>query len=102
FETLRGIATIKAGGAEARASEQWSKLLAAELNVGVRRNHLGALVGASLGGLRLLMPLVLLWVGAQRVLDGSLSVGSMLALNALAAAFLGPMASLVANAQQVL
>jgi ABC-type bacteriocin/lantibiotic exporter with double-glycine peptidase domain len=102
FETLRGIAAIKAGGAEERASGRWSKLLAAELNVGVQRSHLAAVVNASLGALRVLIPLAMLWAGAQRVLSGDLTVGGMLALNALAAAFLGPMSSLVANAQQVL
>jgi ABC-type bacteriocin/lantibiotic exporter with double-glycine peptidase domain len=101
FETLRGIATVKASGGEPRAIERWSKLLTAELNVTVKRNQLSALITASISALRLLMPLLLLWVGAQRVLDGSLSVGSMLALNALAVAFLGPMASLIGSAQQL-
>src|SRR5438874_2237733 len=42
----------------------------------------------------------LLWVGALRVLDGAMSLGTMLALNALAISFLTPLASLVSSGQQ--
>jgi ABC-type bacteriocin/lantibiotic exporter with double-glycine peptidase domain len=42
----------------------------------------------------------LLWVGALRVLDGSMSLGTMLALNALGISFLTPLASLVMNGRR--
>jgi ATP-binding cassette subfamily B protein len=102
LESLRGIATLKASGAESEAVRHWSGLLASELNVAVQRGHLSALVEASVGGVRLLSPLLLLWVGAYRVLDGNLTLGSMLGLNALAVAFLGPVASLIASGQHLL
>jgi ABC-type bacteriocin/lantibiotic exporter with double-glycine peptidase domain len=44
---------------------------------------------------------LLLWLGALRVLDGGMTLGTMLALNALAAAFLAPLASLIANGQRL-
>ena len=44
------------------------------------RKRLAATVGVGLSGMRLLMPLALLWVGAHRVLDGDLSLGAMLGL----------------------
>ncbi|MEZ4673919.1 MAG: hypothetical protein R2932_06700 [Caldilineaceae bacterium] len=46
-------------------------------------------------------PLILLWLGIGFVMQGSLSLGAMLGLNALAAAFLAPLSSLVANAKQL-
>jgi ABC-type bacteriocin/lantibiotic exporter with double-glycine peptidase domain len=102
LESLRGIATLKASGAESQAAGHWSGLLASELNVAVQRSHLSAVVDASVSGVRLLSPLLLLWVGAHRVLDGNLTLGSMLGLNALAVAFLGPVASLIASGQHLL
>jgi ATP-binding cassette, subfamily B, bacterial len=101
-EALRGIATLKAAGAEDRVVEHWSSLNATELNVALERNLLTTTVGGGLSALRLLTPLVLLWVGAHRVLDGELSLGAMLGLNAIAAAALGPLTSLIASARPVL
>ena len=49
----------------------------------------------------MLAPLALLWVGARQVLDGGMSLGTMLALQALAAGVLAPLSSLVANGQRL-
>ena len=54
-----------------------------------------------LTALRSLAPLALLWVGATQVLNGSITLGTMVALNALAAAFFAPLASLVSSGQQL-
>jgi ABC-type bacteriocin/lantibiotic exporter with double-glycine peptidase domain len=45
-------------------------------------------------------PLALLWIGSVQVLDGTMSLGTMLALNALAMSILVPLGSLVACGQQ--
>jgi ABC-type bacteriocin/lantibiotic exporter with double-glycine peptidase domain len=100
-EALAGIATLKATGAEHRALDRWSDLFAAELNVALERGRLSALVDAAMAALRVASPLLLLWVGAQRVLDGSLSLGEMLALSALAGAVLGSLTSLTASGQRL-
>jgi len=98
-EALSGIGTLKASGAEDRALEHWSSLFFKELNVSMRRGHLTAVIETATSALGILSPLLLLWVGARLVLDGQLSLGSMLALNSLAASFLTPLGSLVASGQ---
>jgi ABC-type bacteriocin/lantibiotic exporter with double-glycine peptidase domain len=100
-EALTAIATLKASGGEVRAMDRWSNLFFKELNISLRRGHLEAAVGTAMTGLQFLSPLVLLWVGAYRVLDGDLSLGTMLALNALAISFLAPLASLISSAEQL-
>ncbi|MDP9357554.1 MAG: hypothetical protein M3R02_20170, partial [Chloroflexota bacterium] len=60
--------------------------------MGQRRSHLTAVVDATLGALRVAAPLALLWVGATRVLDGAMTLGTMLALAALGGAVLTPLA----------
>jgi ATP-binding cassette subfamily B protein len=100
-ESLTGIATLKASGAEERTLAHWSGLFAAQINASVRRGHLTAVIDTGLTTLRMPAPLALLWVGAQRVLDGGMSLGTMLALQALAASILVPLSSLVANSQRL-
>ena len=100
-ELLGGIETLKACGAERRAAEQWSNLFVDQLNVSIRRGRLNAGVDALAGGLKLAAPLVLLAGGALAVMRGELSLGGMLAVNALGAGCLGPLASLLATAQQL-
>jgi ABC-type bacteriocin/lantibiotic exporter with double-glycine peptidase domain len=100
-EALNGIAAIKAAGAEERAFDRWANLFTEQLNVSARRGQLAAGIEASLAALRAFAPLALLWLGTARVIAGDMSLGTMLALNALAIAALTPLSSLVTNAQRV-
>jgi len=68
----------------------------------VRRGYLSSLASAAMSVLgSLFFPLLCLWLGAVQVLNGSMSIGTMLALNALAGSFLSPLSSLVGRTQQL-
>jgi ABC-type bacteriocin/lantibiotic exporter with double-glycine peptidase domain len=99
-QMIEGIETLKTTGAERRALEQSSNLLVDVMNISIRRAKLAALVDSSLSALATASPLVLLGYGAHLTLQGELSLGTMLAMNALAAGFLGPLSSLVQTALQ--
>ena len=99
-EALAGIATLKGSGAEQRAFERWANLFYDQLNITLRSSYLASTINTIMLALRLLAPLALLWVGATQVLNGSISLGTMVALNALAAAFFTPLGSLVISGQQ--
>lgn len=101
YQVFSGVQTLKSSGAEDRAIEAWSNLFVDELNVSVRRGRLTATVDAFLATLRMGSPLAVLSVGVLSVLDGSLSLGELLALAALAAGFLEPLAALVATGFQL-
>ncbi|MBK7369730.1 MAG: hypothetical protein IPJ04_18115 [Candidatus Eisenbacteria bacterium] len=96
--SIEGIETLKSSGAERRATEIWSNLFVDVLNVTVKRGRLSAVVDSLLLALETASPLVVLLVGAHLVLAGQLSLGTMLAVAALAGAFLHPLGSLVAKA----
>jgi ATP-binding cassette subfamily B protein len=100
-EILVGIATVKAAGAEQRALNRWTNLFFDEMNISVRRDYLQALVGIAYEILQFLSPLLLLWVGAMQVIGGTMSVGTMLALNTLAVSFLIPLSSLASSGQKI-
>jgi ATP-binding cassette subfamily B protein len=98
-EALSGIATLKASGSEDRALDRWSNFYFKELGISLRRDYLAVLLEAAQTMLRTLSPLLLLWVGAMFVLNGQMSLGTMLAINVLAISFLTPLASLVRSGQ---
>ncbi|GCE05960.1 peptidase domain-containing ABC transporter [Dictyobacter aurantiacus] len=100
-EALVGMTTLKAMGAEQRTLERWSNLLCAQMNISVRLNYLSTLMNAIQTTLQAFAPLVLLWFGTWEVTNGMLQIGTMLALNALAAAFLTPLATLIGSGQSL-
>ncbi len=100
IEVLAGIETLKAMGCEHRALEHWSSLFVDVLNTSLERGRLSLLTESAMSVLRLGSPLLILCFGAHLVLDGQLSLGTMLALNALALGFLGPLSNLVSTVMQ--
>ncbi|HEX6097357.1 MAG TPA: peptidase domain-containing ABC transporter [Thermoanaerobaculia bacterium] len=100
-QMLSGIATLKALGAESHAVERWSNYFVDELNVSLARGRLDAFFDAAINTLTTASPFVVLAFGASAVLAGDLSLGTMLAANALALGVLTPLTSLVATAVQL-
>jgi ABC-type bacteriocin/lantibiotic exporter with double-glycine peptidase domain len=100
-ESLAGIGSLKAAGAEHRALERWASLFERQTRATLERGRAVLAVETGLMGLRSLAPVFLLWTGAAAVLDGRMTLGSMLALNALANAALMPLTSLVVTWQQL-
>jgi len=100
-QMMTGIETLKVAGAENRALEHWSNLYVDEINVALQRSRLSAVIDSINALVQAAAPLVLLAVGATLVLDGRISLGSMLATSALAGGFLTPLSALVGNALQL-
>ena len=100
-QIVSGIETLKASGAEDRAVERWSNFFVDELNVSLTRGRLAALVESFMSLLQVGSPLAVLAYGATMVVSGQLSLGAMLAINALAVGFLTPLSSLVTSALQL-
>jgi ATP-binding cassette, subfamily C, bacteriocin exporter len=94
-ESFNGIETVKAFNAEAKANleteKRFIKLLKSIFRGGWLNNLQSSLTGfiASVGGI------VILWVGAYNVIQGKMTVGQLLAFNALLAYFLDPIRNLI-------
>lgn len=101
IESLMGISTLKASGAETATLARWSGLLDKQLESSAQRSLCFARVDSATVLIRTFAPLFLLWLGGTLVLQGSLSLGAMLAANGLAAVFLYPVSSLVMSAQRL-
>src|SRR5262249_49726978 len=96
-----GMETLKSSGAENRALENWSSVFVNVLNASVATGRINAWIDAAIGGLSVLSPLIILAFGGWLVLSGQISLGAMLAMNALAAGFLAPVSSLARTALQL-
>ncbi len=100
-ESLNGIETVKAFNAEGEASlkteTRFVKLLRSIFKGGIINNVRAAITGftALAGGV------VILWVGAWNVIKGNMTVGQLLAFNALLGYFLDPIKNLI-NLQPML
>lgn len=102
LQLLSGMGTLKASGTERRAVEQFTNFFVEEQGVVLARGRLTALVDSLMGALQLAAPLMVLTVAGMRVLDGTMSLGTALAVNALAAGFLGPLSTLVTTGLSML
>jgi len=100
-EMLSGMETLKAMGLERRAAEDWSSLFVEGLNISIKRGRVDTLFNTLLSILGTLTTLILMFYGAFLVLNGSLTLGTMMAFSALAGGFLGPVNNLVAAVLQL-
>jgi len=100
-EALVGMTTLKAAGAEQRALQRWSNLFFDQMNASVRRTYVSSLINTVMTTLQTFSPVLLLVCGTFLALNGTLQIGTMLALVSLATAFLTPLSSLVTTGQNL-
>lgn len=100
-EALAGMKTLKSAGAEHRALERWSNLFFDQMNISVRRVYFTSLIDTMLSTLGTFAPLILLWLGTQQVINGTMQLGTMLALTSLGSSLLGPITSLIGSGRQL-
>jgi ATP-binding cassette subfamily B protein len=100
-QMLAGMETLKCAGAEAGAVERYANLYADCLDVAIKRGRLGATLEAFHAAMGQLGPMVILAVGANAVIGGSLSLGTMLAMSSLATSLFGPLINLVQSLVQL-
>ena len=95
LESLRGISTIKAFGLEQQRAEQWQRRYVQELNEGVGLARLQLGFSSSEALLFGLERVLVVYLGAWAVLDGSLTVGMLFAFLAYRGHFVERVSGLV-------
>ncbi len=80
-EALRSIQLVKGAAAEQRIRWKWEVLLAEQLEVRFKELLANNMVQASSRLLQLGAQIILLYLGAQLVVKGSLTIGQLMALN---------------------
>ncbi|WP_310450629.1 type I secretion system permease/ATPase [Sulfuritalea sp.] len=89
-ETINGIDTVKAMAVEPQMTRRWDNQVAAYVAASFRTATLGTLAHEGVSLIGKLVTLVTMWLGARLVVEGSLSVGQLIAFNMLAGRVAAP------------
>ncbi|HKU42633.1 MAG TPA: peptidase domain-containing ABC transporter [Polyangiales bacterium] len=100
YEMLNAIETIKGMGNEQRAVDRFTNLFVDQLNLGLNYGKLEIFFSSLTSVLRLGAPLVIFTLGALEVLGGTMSIGTMLAINTFAVGVFDPLSRLVEKLEQ--
>ncbi|MCK4259100.1 MAG: peptidase domain-containing ABC transporter [Halanaerobiales bacterium] len=100
-ESLSGILTIKAFNAEEDAKIETEQRFIKRTKAIFKASLMNNIQNSSQGILGTLTTMGLLWVGATEVINGNISIGQLMAFNALLGQFLGPLQNLI-NLQPML
>ena len=100
-QMLGGMETLKCAGAERLGLEKWANLYTDELNVKMERARVSAFVDGIRGAITSLGPMLILTIGATAVMQGKMSLGTMLAMNSLSQSLFGPLSALVHSALEL-
>ena len=95
MEALGGIETIKGMGSERPVRLKWEKKYVKALETQYRSQSFSILVGLASQILNSATTIVILWAGASLVLARELTIGQLMAFNALMGSVLGPLMGLV-------
>jgi ATP-binding cassette subfamily B protein RaxB len=95
METLRGARTFKLFGKERDRVSQWQNDTAASINNSVTMQRVGLWGGAGLGIVTGLQGVAVWWLGAKQVIDGTMSLGMLMAFQSYAGQFSGALQGLV-------
>jgi len=101
FRLINSITSIKANGKTSEVLAYWFNLFHSNLSDSARQQNLDTHVKAWLETFAIISPIVVLYYGAKTVLAEEQSLGTMLALSAMASAFLQPLNNLVNAALQL-
>jgi len=95
MEALGGIETIKGMGSERPVRLKWERKYVKALETQYRSQSFSILVGLASQVLNSATTIVILWAGASLVLARELTIGQLMAFNALMGSVLGPLMGLV-------
>ena len=94
-QCLNGVETIKSFNGEKQISlnieKKFVKFMKDVFGLGTVNNIQGALKG----GVKAIFGVVILWIGVVQVLDGNITIGTLLTFNALLVYFLNPIENIV-------
>ncbi len=95
-ESLAGLETLRATGGEARMQTAWERSVAATARSGEAVHFWSSLALTSATAAQTLTSLLMIVIGVFLILNGSLTVGALVAANMLAGRVLAPIAGIAA------
>lgn len=102
LEILSGMTALRLTGDREAPVRSWLPIFVAEMQVSAAEDRLAAHERGALTLVRLGALTVILWAGAERVLDGTLSLGVLVSASALATLALGALEGVARSASTLL
>jgi subfamily B ATP-binding cassette protein HlyB/CyaB len=99
-ESVTGVGTLKAAAVEPQMQRRWENLLAGYVTAGFRAAIIGIWGGQAIQFVSKMAMLLILYVGAQLVIDGRMTVGELVAFNMFAGRVAEPVLRLAQLWQQ--
>lgn len=93
-EHIYGISDVKMLGLETTVFDNWKKKFHVQLETSEKRGIWMSSIQAFSTSIQFILPLFLLWFGGFMVLQGDLSIGTLIAFNSMAGAFIAPIISI--------
>ncbi len=104
IESLNGIEALKATSNEYMARSRWENEMVESVNLGFRSQKLDLFSSTLYEMVELSSQILLLWVGASAVINGTMTIGELMGFNMLLGMVMGPilgMLQLVNDIQEV-
>ena len=95
IESLRGIETVKGNAAEEETMEKIENRFIKTLRIAYRANVLSNYQGVVSSSISTLGSLLMMWLGAIFVINGEITLGTLMAFSTLSGFFMGPIGRLV-------
>lgn len=99
-ETINGMATVKAMAIEPLLRKQWENKVAKAVSMQFRVGKISITAKSLTQFLERMMTVILIWMGASQVFDGTLTVGALIAFQMLAGRVTSPLVRLVGLVHQ--
>ena len=93
-EAVTGVETIKSLAVEPQMQRRWENMLAHYVNANFRTQNLGQMAGQTAQFIQKTTTLLIIWLGASRVMNGELTMGQLIAFNMIAGRISGPILKL--------
>ncbi|MBA4493815.1 peptidase domain-containing ABC transporter [Paenactinomyces guangxiensis] len=100
-EVLRSMLLVKSNSLEDTVFNGWFQRFTRQIKAFTSRYQLSGCLNSMIQSIQLVTPLLLLWLGAKEVMAQQMTIGSLVALIALATSFLIPIGSLTSSIQSL-
>jgi subfamily B ATP-binding cassette protein HlyB/CyaB len=95
IESLSGVEAIKSTGNEYWARARWENAFVERVNMSYRQSKLGLVFDSTSQLINLTATIAILYVGANEVMDGGMSIGELMGFNMLMGSVMGPVMQFV-------
>ncbi|CAK8583662.1 MULTISPECIES: peptidase domain-containing ABC transporter [Priestia] len=101
IEAMRSVILIKTTGKEKDILKKWSAMFSNQMSVFTKLYISSGLLDSVIGSIRIIAPILIIWIGVQEVINNHLTLGSLMSFSILATGFLGPIGSVIGNIQSL-